>query len=181
MSLRRSIRHEDEIYFLTLTVVQWIDLFSRKRNQDIIIESLAYCIETKGLCIYSWVIMSNHIHLIVRSENKNLSGTIRDMKKHTSKKLYESIQQFTESRQGWMLWLFKNSARQSNEHKNFQIWQSGNHAELLESKNFYEQKLNYIHQNPVRAGIVNESQEYRLSSAIDYCGGRGLLKIKILE
>lgn len=102
MSVLRSIRHEDQIYFLTMTIVQWADVFSRKRNQDIILDSLAFCSEKKGLCIYSWVIMSNHIHMIARSEINDLSGTIRDMKRHTSKELFESVQQNTESRKGWM-------------------------------------------------------------------------------
>jgi len=181
MSLRRAIRHEDQIYFLTMTIVQWADVFSRKRNQDIMLDSLAFCSEKKGLCIYSWVIMSNHIHMISRSEINDLSGTIRDMKRHTSKELFESVQQNTESRKGWMTWLFTQAAKNSNEHKDFQVWQKGNNAELLETNLFYDQKLNYIHQNPVRAGLVNEPHEYRLSSAIDYAGGKGLLKIKFLE
>ena len=88
MSVRRSIRHEDQIYFLTMTTVQWVDLFTRKRNQDILLDSLAFCIEKKGLCIYSWAPnafgVSNHIHLIARSEKSDLSGAIRDMKKHTA-------------------------------------------------------------------------------------------------
>ena len=159
MSLRRSIRHEDQIYFLTMTIVQWADVFSRKRNQDIILNSLDYCSEKKGLCIYSWVIMSNHIHLIARAEKNDLSGAIRDLKKHTAAELFKSVQQNTESRKGWRNWLFTQAAKKSNEHKDFQIWQKGNHAELLETNLFYDQKLNYVHLNPVRAGLVNEPNE----------------------
>ncbi len=181
MSVSRSIRHEDQIYFLTPTVVQWADVFTRKRNQDIVLESLAYCIENKGLCLYAWVIMSNHIHLIARSENNDLSGTIRDLKKHTAKQLHASVTQATESRSGWMAWLFKKAAEDSNEHKEYALWQRGSNAELLESNKFLDQKRDYIHNNPVRAWFVNEPHEYRLSSAIDYAGGKGLLKIKLLE
>lgn len=70
--------------------------------------------------------------------------------------------------------LFTQAAKNSSEHKDFQIWQKGNNAELLETNLFYDQKLNYIHQNPVRAGLVKEPHEYRLSIAIDYLWREGI-------
>jgi len=80
-----QITDQSEIYFVTIQVVAWVDVFTRQRNKDVVIESLQYCQEKKGLLIYAFVIMSNHIHMIVRSERNDLSGTIRDFKKHVSK------------------------------------------------------------------------------------------------
>ena len=86
-----QINNQEAIYFITVQVVEWADIFTRQRYRDIIIESLQYCRKNKGMEIFAYVIMSNHIHLIVRSKNESLSGTIRDLKKFTSKKITDAI------------------------------------------------------------------------------------------
>ncbi len=78
------IRNQDRPHFITCTVINWIDVFTRKTYCDIVIDSLAYCIKEKGLILYGYVIMSNHIHLIVQSSKGKLSELIRDFKKFTS-------------------------------------------------------------------------------------------------
>ena len=81
-----QIKEQDKLYFITLQVVEWIDIFSRQKYRDIIIDNLSYCQKNKGLEIYAWVIMSNHIHLLVKSEKEDLSNILRDFKSYTSKK-----------------------------------------------------------------------------------------------
>ena len=77
---------DDELYFITLTVVEWVDVFTRKEYKDFLIDNLRHCQENKGLQIYAYVIMTNHIHMIARSEEgKKLSDIIRDFKTYTSK------------------------------------------------------------------------------------------------
>jgi len=90
-----SISDKSGCYFVIFTVIRWIDIFSRKEYRDIVVESLNYGIKEKGLVVYAWVIMSNHIHLIIstRTENENISSIIRDFKKHTSKEITKSIQE----------------------------------------------------------------------------------------
>lgn len=80
------------MYYVTFTVHQWADVFTRSIYTDIVIDSLRYCQKEKGLKIYAWVIMSNHIHLIIRSEINNLSDIIRDFKKYTSSKIVRAIE-----------------------------------------------------------------------------------------
>lgn len=87
MSQGYQIKDQSAVHSVTLQVVQWLDIFTRKVYRDIIIESLKYCQREKVLEIYSYVIMSNHIHLLVRSGNANLSGTLRDFKSHISKEI----------------------------------------------------------------------------------------------
>ena len=100
----KSITDKNAIYFITATVVNWIDIFSRPIYKYIIIDSLKHCQKEKGLEIYAWVIMTNHIHLIVSAKpNFNLSNILRDFKKFTSKAIIESIQLENESRRDWML------------------------------------------------------------------------------
>ena len=101
----------DRAYFLTLTVVNWIDVFTRKNHRDAIIESLKYCQKQKGLVIYAYCIMSNHIHMMANTnEPFLLKDTIRDFKKFTSKKIVDQIQNEPESRREWMLKLFEEEA-----------------------------------------------------------------------
>jgi len=77
-----TIKDQEAAHYLTLQIVQWADLFTRKIYRDIIIDSLKYCQKNKGLEIYAYVIMSNHIHLLAKDENGNLSAILRDFKKY---------------------------------------------------------------------------------------------------
>jgi len=86
MSTGYQIKEQDKLHFVTLQVVEWVDIFTRQKYQDIIINNLGYCQKNKGLEIYAWVIISNHIHLLVQSEKEELSNVLRDFKSYTSKK-----------------------------------------------------------------------------------------------
>jgi REP element-mobilizing transposase RayT len=131
----------------------------------------------KGLEIYGWVIMSNHLHLLIRSSTDSLSDTLRDFKSYTSKKILEAIEDSTESRKEWMFKLFKEATFKHKRNSEYQFWTHENHAEHIYSNKFMEQKLEYIHNNPVRAGIVEKPEDYKYSSAIDYADGKGLLDV----
>jgi len=89
-----KIRDQQAIHFITFAVVEWVDVFIRKEYRDIIIESLKYCQDKKGLNIYSWCLMSNHLHLIVSvKEGLSLSSVLRDFKKYTSNQIVQAIEQ----------------------------------------------------------------------------------------
>ncbi len=178
MSTGYQIIEQDKVHYLTLQVVEWVDVFSRQKYRDIVVENLDYCIQHKGLEIFAWVIMSNHVHLLVRSQEGNLSNIIRDFKSYTSKKILTAIESNTESRRDWMLKVFKAAALKHERNSHYQFWTHENHAEYIFSNAFMEQKLEYIHKNPVRAGIVEKPEEYKYSSAIDYADGKGLLPIQ---
>ncbi len=172
MGFAYKIIDQQGIHFITATVVQWVDVFTRKEYADIVIGSLKHCQEKKGLCIYGWVIMSNHLHMNAScKEGYELSDALRDFKKFTSKQIVNAIENNPrESRKNWMLWLLKNK-------EDVTFWQPGNHPEEIRTMDFFEQKLKYIHQNPVRAGIVELEEEYIYSSARDFYNRRGLLEL----
>lgn len=173
-----NLQDKEGVYFVTFTVVEWVDIFSRRRYRDILLESFEYCQKNKGLVIHAWVVMSNHLHLIVSgAEGTDLSGTIRDLKKFTSKKILESIQDEAESRRNWMLWIFKSAAQKNKRNQEFQFWRQDNHAEAPCNTFFIQQKLDYIHQNPVKAGFVDNGRDWLYSSARDYEGEKGLIEI----
>jgi REP element-mobilizing transposase RayT len=171
-------------YFVTFTVVEWVDIFTRDNYREIVLESLRFCQEKKGLVIHAWVIMSNHMHLIIsRNENgMQLSEIVRDFKKFTASQIIKLIEENNrESRRNWMLWIFRSAGAKNTNNKKYQFWKQDNHAEQLISNKFMEQKLDYIHANPVEARLVDEPAEYVYSSARDYTGMKGLLTIEMID
>ncbi len=161
----RRKTYSDEINFVTLSVIKWIDIYTRRKYCDFIMESLRYCYKNKGLVIYSSVLMTNHLHIIISSEN-SLPNILRDFKSFTSKKLFSLISNNPkESRRRWILQEFRKVGGRNRMNKSFQIWQNGCYPTALYSDQVLRQKIEYIHQNPVRAGIVDEAEYFRYSSA----------------
>ena len=114
--------------------------------------------------------MSNHIHCIV-SANNNLSDVVRDFKKFTSKEILKLVNENTkESRKEWLLMIFKYHAKFNKRVEMFQFWTHENHAVELTSNEMIESRVNYIHQNPVRAGFVEQEHEFIYSSAKNFAG-----------
>jgi putative transposase len=175
-------RITEQVYFVTDTVVDWVDIFTRPKYKHIILEALTYCQREKGLVIYAWVLMSNHLHAIVSAqEGTTVSEIWRDFKKFTSKQILAELAiDPEESRKEWMLNRFEYAARNDKKIKHYRFWQEGNDAQEIFLADYYDQKLNYIHNNPVNAELVNCPEDYRYSSAIDYAGGKGLLKVEIV-
>jgi REP element-mobilizing transposase RayT len=171
-----------ELYFMTDTVVDWVDIFTRPTYKHIIVESLQYCQAQKGLEIYAWVLTSNHLHTIVSSKEGIKIGDIwRDFKKYTSKKILATLEEdMRESRREWMLDRFEFRAKNDKRISKYKFWQDGNDGQQIFSIDYLEQKLNYIHNNPVKSEFVSCPENYLYSSAIDYAGGKGLLKVELL-
>lgn len=169
-------------HFVTFATVQWVEALSRPLYKDVIVESLQFYIGNRGLNLHAWVIMNNHVHLIISSETTDLADIMRDMKKYTSVQLIKAIKEnSSESRKSWMMWLFESAGKQNPNNTNYQFWQQDNHPIVLDKDEIYKQKLDYLHDNPVRAGIVFEPQQYVYSSAVDYyTSQQGLLPIKLL-
>jgi putative transposase len=179
-----QIRNKEGIHFITFAVVEWVDVFTRKEYRDILLNSIRHCQQERGLVVYGWCIMSNHVHLVVSARKNDTSEILRDFKKFTSKEILKSIEESkTESRREWMMGIFRKAGAENSRNTSYQFWRQDNQPKELFSSGFTEQKLNYIHNNPVEAGIVEKAEEYLYSSAKDYYVGKnvGLLKIEFLE
>ncbi len=164
-----QIQDQNRPYFLTFQVVGWADIFSRKIYRDIIIESLTFCRREKGLVIFAYVIMTNHVHVIFQSQNGNLSDIIRDFKKFTSKTIFREIDMSgKESRRKWLNMVFEYYAKYNKRNRLRQFWTHENHAVELSTNDMLDSRLEYIHNNPVRAGWVELPQDYLYSSARNY-------------
>ncbi len=175
-----KIRDQGATHFLTFSIIGSIDIFSRKRYRDIILESFRFCQKNKNLKIGAYVIMTNHIHLILTAPNNNLSDIIRDFKTYTSKAITKTIESESESRREWLLYMFRFYANRTAANDYYKVWTGNNHPEEICSDDFLVSKLNYIHQNPVRAGIVIEAAHFTYSSASNYEQKKGLLDIDFL-
>jgi REP element-mobilizing transposase RayT len=182
MSSKYTFSESDLLHFVTMTVVDWIDLFTKVIYKDIIINSLKHCQTKKGLEIYGWVIMTNHLHMIISSSNNSLSSIMRDFKKHTSLEIKDAITHSNESRKKWMMERFVAAGTLNSNNDDFQLWQQNNHPLVLNNPEIAHQKLDYIHYNPVEAGFVLLPEDYLYSSAKDYyTTTKGLLDIVFME
>jgi len=178
-----KIRNQAAIHFITFAVVEWVDVFTRKDYRDIVLESLKHCQTEKGLLLHCWCLMSNHLHLIISAKNNNLSDILRDFKKFTSKRIIEAIKaNKQESRKDWMLKIFREEGMKNSRNKTYQFWRQDNQPQELYSPVFIFQKINYIHNNPVEAGIVDRPEHFIYSSAKDYFETKkcGLLDVVFL-
>ncbi|MDI9341903.1 MAG: transposase [Sediminibacterium sp.] len=181
MSTKYKAVNNDNAYFITITTVAWVDVFTRLSQRETIIEALKYCQAQKGLEIYAYVIMPSHIHLICRATGGiAFSDVMRDFKKFTSKKIISLIKEEPESRREWLLDLFKSVCLHLKREQSYKVWQDGYHAEELFSDKFTYQKLNYIHQNPVVDRIVERPEDYIFSSARNYAGLESVLDVIVL-
>ena len=180
MSTKYKTGDNELAHFVSFAVINWIDALTRPEYKDIIVESVKYCITAKGMKLHAWVIMNNHVHLIL-SAGKGfvISHILRDMKKFTSKLIIKTIaENYKESRREWMLWMFERAGKKSSNNERYQFWQHDNHPIELVNTHMLKQRLDYLHENPVRAGFVEKAEDWIYSSAADYyCEKKGLIEL----
>ncbi len=177
-----KIRDQQAVHYITFAVVEWIDVFSRQSYRDVFLSKIRESQKSDGLNVHGWVLMSNHFHGIVSAkEGSSLSHLIGEVKRKSSIEISQAIERHeSESRREWLLELLERAGSANARNGKRQFWQQDNHPKECYGHEFTRQKLNYIHQNPVRAGIVDREEEYIYSSARDYCGQKGLLDIDFL-
>ncbi len=181
MSRKYKFYDKEGLYFVSFATVYWIDVFVRNQYFWEIAKSLDFCRKQKGMEIYAWCIMPSHVHLIMRSKECKPDILLGEMKRYTSNRLQELLSQnTTESRKEWILWMMEKAAKDSSNVEKRQFWQHHNKPIELWSPEVINQKLDYIHNNPVEAGFVSETWHWKYSSAIDYSGGKGLIEIDLI-
>lgn len=159
-------------HFLTCTVLNWMPIFTRPQTVEIILNALQYRQAHNGWKIYGYVILENHIHLIVQTEN--LAEELPRFKSFTARQLIDYQEECNAER------LLKQMAFFRKEHKqdrDYQCWEKGSHPQLIDNGDVLRQKLEYVHQNPVKRGYVDEAVHWRCSSARNYAGLPGLIPI----
>lgn len=182
MSRAYKFHNPEGLYFITFVTVAWVDVFTRRDYKEIVVESLRFCQKEKGLLLFAWVIMSTHVHLIAEAaEGFKLQDIMRDLKKYTSKQILKAIQEHPgESRREWMLKIFREAGAANSNNKDFQFWQQHNKPNELSSNAMIERYVNYLHENPVKAGYVELAEDYVYCSAPAIAGKPGMLKLEEL-
>jgi len=180
MGRKYQIRDSEKLYFVTFTVVDWIEIFNHDEYREVFVESVKYCQAKKGLEVYAWCIMTNHIHMIISSSGEMLlPEIIRDLKSYTSRAIRKMLEKsLTDSRKNRILAAFKETGKKNKRNYDFQLWQQHSHPIELSSNEMMDQRLDYVHYNPVKAGFVDSPEDWLWSSAMDYYGvGRGKLDL----
>jgi putative transposase len=182
MSHQYRVRNPEDIYFVTFTIVDWVDLFTRPAYKQLIIDSLIYCQQQKGLEVYAYCLMTNHLHLLVAAKQPAiLPDIIRDFKKHTNKQIIKLVNLEHESRREWIIYRFQYNAKYNSRIQDYKVWQDGYHGIACDHPAILLQKLDYIHDNPVKAGIVALPEHYLYSSAANYLGENGVMDVLLLD
>ena len=161
----------DQPHFMTLTVLHWIPIFTQQQTVEILLDSLRYLM-AEGLKVYAYVILENHLHLVVQSDD--LSKSMESFKKFTAKKILELLKKENIKSILEQLAFYKKAHHRD---KNYQVWEEGYQPKLLQSDEMMISKIRYIHENPVKRGYVDDAKHWRYSSARDYEGEKGLIGV----
>ena len=166
MSRKYKFYNKEGLYFVSFVPIAigiyWIDVFVRDMYFYTLVESLDYCRKNKGMEIYAWCIMPSHVHLIFRGKENNPGDLLRDFKTFTSKKIQGLISEnHQESRKEWILWLMERAGLKNSNVKKRQLWQQHNKPIELWSHEVIDQKVDYIHFNPVESGFVTEPHHWK--------------------
>jgi putative transposase len=169
---RYRIRDEKAPHFVTCTVLNWMPLFTRPQTTAIVLDALKYRQEQADWQIYGYVILENHLHMVVQT--KDLSAELPRFKSYTARKLIDYLKERCAER---LLKQFSFFRKEHKRDREYQLWEEGSHPEMIENEMVLRQKLEYIHQNPVKRGYVDDPIHWRYSSARNYAGCPGLIPV----
>lgn len=177
MTYKYPIAEPQGYYLLTLNTIDRVDLFIRPFFKQIIVESLNYFIEKKGLVVYGWCLMTNHLHLIVQpGKGLDLSALVSDFKAFTAKIVLADLNADSDIRRTWII----KKIREAALFDKLEVWENSDHPVQInaEHNENINEHLKEIHNNPVRNKIVALPQDYLHSSARNYVGLKGLVNIQ---
>jgi len=159
-------------HFVTCTILHWIPIFTRVETTDIIFESLKYLQQADNLKLYAYVILENHLHLVVSSDD--IGKSMRKFKAYTAKEILKLLQEKDVKTILEQLAFYKKAHKKET---TYQLWQEGMQPKLIQDDKMMIERINYIHQNPVKRGYIDEAKFWRYSSARDYEGVEGLIDV----
>ncbi len=169
MSRKYKFHNPSAAYFVSFATVYWIDVFTRETYFKVLADSVSYCRKNKGMALFAYCFMPSHVHFIFRADNENPTSLLRDFKKFTANKMLKAIIEHPqESRKEWLLELFAKAGKSNCDITKYQFWQHHNKPIELWSAPVIIQKLEYIHNNPVQAGFVEQPTDWKYSSAKNY-------------
>ncbi len=169
---RYRVAEEGAPHFLTFTVLEWLPVFTRPETVSILLEAFTFRQQEPEFRLYGYVILENHLHCIVQAPE--LAKQIRELKSYTARKIIDYLQEKQVSQLLAKLAYYKKAHKTDRE---YQLWQEGSHPQWLQNEAMLVEKLQYIHDNPVKRGYVDNPEDWRYSSARNYLGGDGLIPV----
>lgn len=169
---RYKFVENDKPYFLTCTIVNWLPLFTDIENVKIILDIFSFLQNEKRLSIYGYVVLENHLHLV--ADTVDLSKQISNFKSYSARKIIDHLKS---SQNHWLLSQLKLQKNHHKKDRDYQVWQEGSHPQLIQDEVMMRQKLEYIHNNPVARGYMDDPSHWRYSSARNYADMEGLIKV----
>ena len=170
---RYKIYEPTHPHFITCTILHWIPIFTRTQTTEIIYESLKHLQKNDNLKLYAYVILENHLHLIASSDD--IAKSMRSFKAHTAREILKHLQE------NGVKIILEQLAFYKKAHKKtatYQLWQEGIQPKLIVNDKMMIERMNYIHNNPVKRGYIDYAKCWRYSSARDYEGIDGLINIE---
>jgi len=161
-----------------------MDVFVRPVYKEVIIKALNHFTDTQGLVIYAWCLMTSHIHLLVKTREGNCPAYFeRDFKKFTTPEIIKALEMEMDPRKEWIMQRFEEFGKSLKKIEKFHLWQSCSSPLHIDSDqpHLLLERIDHIHENPVRERIVELPENYLFSSARDYAGLKGLVKVKVIQ
>jgi putative transposase len=169
MRSRYRILEHDFAHFISGTIVAWLPIFTTAERCDTLVQAFKYCRQHKALKVYAWVILDTHFHAILAAPD--LARVLADLKRHTARRVIELLEKER------CTWLLRELHHQRAPHKTgsqYQLWQEGSHPQAIMGDTMMLQKLEYVHNNPVKRGLVASQEHWRYSSAHECLAGATL-------
>lgn len=179
-----SATNQHACHYITFNTVDWVDVFIKPVYKYVVVDALNELIALRGLTVYAWCLMTNHLHLLLQAKDGiGLSLIEREFKRITSTHILEAIEMEPESRRDWLLERFEHCSQSLKKLEKYQVWQTCCNPEFLDFRQPMQlrEHVNFVHDNPVRDRFVRMPEDYVFSSAGDYQGRRGLVQVKVID
>ena len=170
---RYKVYEPSHPHFITCTVLHWIPLFTRPESVNILFESFRYLQQHDNFKLFAYVILENHLHLVASSND--ISQSIKKFKSYTAKSLLELLHVSKAKTILDQLAFYKKAHKTET---SYQIWQEGSAFKLIQSEAMMIERINYIHNNPLKRGYVDEASHWCYSSARNYEDKEGLIDVE---
>jgi putative transposase len=180
----KSNLNRQDCSYITFSTVDWVDIFIRPSYKQIIADTLNHLIQHKKFTVYAWCLMSNHLHLVARAhDGSGLAAIEKEFKKQTTNAMLGIIDSEPDLRKNWMLQRFEQSSQNLKRLERFQLWQSCSNPTHIDFNHVFklQERILFVHENPVRDKIVASPSEYLYSSAGDYAGKKGLVNVTVIN
>jgi len=179
MSEKFKTYDKEKAYFVTFTIVNWLEILRDDTYKMILVDAINYYKSNRGLLVYAYCIMHNHVHLIIQSNGSEMvSEVLRDLKKQTSKQITKKIIDENDAEKLKILEVFRKEGLRLKRIKFYKVWKDGNKPLMIMNSSMLWRIIHYIHNNPVERSLTEKPEDYLFCSARNYAELNSLIEIE---